>query len=69
MKVGGIPAGELFGGGGAVAAQLSGDGRWVIVVDDRCYCTSNIQRGGGGHGGEGRGVDKENIRMREPWVK
>lgn len=32
----GIPAGELFGGGGAVSAELSADGRWIIVVDNRC---------------------------------
>ncbi|CAN0180073.1 unnamed protein product, partial [Ectocarpus fasciculatus] len=29
------PAGELFGGGGAISAELSADGRWIIVVDDR----------------------------------
>lgn len=35
VKVDGVPAGELFGGGGAISAELSADGRWIIVVDDR----------------------------------
>ncbi|CAM9795603.1 unnamed protein product [Ascophyllum nodosum] len=30
-----VPAGELFGGGGAVSAQLSVCGRWLIVTDSR----------------------------------
>ena len=35
VKVDGVPAGQLFGGGGAIAAELSANGRWMIVVDDR----------------------------------
>ena len=34
-KIDGIPRGELFGGGGAVSLEVSADGRWIVVVDDR----------------------------------
>lgn len=39
VKVDGIPAGDHFGrGGGAVSAELSSDGRWIIVTDTRLVC-------------------------------
>lgn len=44
VKVDSVPAGQLFGGGGAIAAELSANGRWMIVVDDRW---GRIERGGG----------------------
>ncbi|CAM9262363.1 unnamed protein product [Ectocarpus sp. 12 AP-2014] len=35
VRIDGVPAGKLFGGGGAISAELSADGRCIIVVDDR----------------------------------
>lgn len=34
-KVDEIAPGALFGGGGATLAQVSADGRWIVVADDR----------------------------------
>lgn len=34
-KIDEVCAGTLFGGGGATLVQLSADGRWVVVADDR----------------------------------
>lgn len=35
VKVDGVPAGDMFCGGGAVSAELSADGRWIIIADSR----------------------------------
>lgn len=38
-----VPAGALFGGGGATTAKLSRDGRWIIVADDRSSFSCRVQ--------------------------